>query len=694
MTGGPGPAATAHALPTWLPLLFLAALVVAFDPAWLDFEQARRGALLTLVGVIAVSCPAALALPAPGEQPLRLLLLWGLVVAAVHAGTAVGADSVLRLALLLSLLLTARLARSTGSAPWQRAAAPLLLLVAAVGILQACGVPGLHGTVLEPVSLFGNRNVAAEFVAVAGAATAIAFPGQRRLGALALCSAGAYAVANGSRSALVALPMALTYFAATSRGRPRCDRLGPLACVLLGAVAGWLLPTPLQAPPAAGEPTAAAAPARGATTLEVRLEIARAGLAMVGDAPVFGHGPGQFAVQYPRHRTQREIELSSLGRTEHRRVGTAHDDWLEVAIEGGLPALLLLLAAAWARWRAAGDDRASLAPLLALALQMFVRAPLGNAPTIALALLASGPAAAAAAVAPPHRRSALLLRIAGICMLTLGAAGLLAATRVARTLATAGASGPDPAAVERALATWPFDPAPWQLAASLRLATAASVADAERGLLAIDRALALRPFEPSYRLQRADLLRLAGRADEAKRELAEVARLDPGEPQVNLQLAGVFFTERDVDGAVAALSADPPPLLRRELAARFDEFAALAQRDRDAAAARRFVAEASFVRALDATGSGDAQARAVAAEHFETMRQAFAQAGLHSTDLREYVVLALRALDAGDPATAARAATAAGAGNRTLPAWQWPLLRPAAARLRAVEAWRSLLPAE
>ena len=65
----------------------------------------------------------------------------------------------------------------------------------------------------------------------------------------------------------------------------------------------------------------------------MRWEIAKATARLVAEAPVFGQGPGQFALHYPRVRSQAEIEQSSLGRSFATEVRTAHDDWLELLVD-------------------------------------------------------------------------------------------------------------------------------------------------------------------------------------------------------------------------------------------------------------------------------------------------------------------------------------------------------------------------
>jgi hypothetical protein len=81
---------------------------------------------------------------------------------------------------------------------------------------------------------------------------------------------------------------------------------------------------------------------------------------------VIGHGSRQFAVQYARVRSPDEIELSSARRQSRPRVRTAHNDWLELLVDGGLPALVLFSLALIATYRGAGD-KTRLLPLCSAA---------------------------------------------------------------------------------------------------------------------------------------------------------------------------------------------------------------------------------------------------------------------------------------------------------------------------------------
>lgn len=66
---------------------------------------------------------------------------------------------------------------------------------------------------------------------------------------------------------------------------------------------------------------------------------------IAGAQPVAGTGLGSFGSLYPGVRQPDDNETLY-----------AHNSWLQLAVEGGLPALVLLVAAAWALWRRARDD--------------------------------------------------------------------------------------------------------------------------------------------------------------------------------------------------------------------------------------------------------------------------------------------------------------------------------------------------
>lgn len=670
-----------------LPALLLAALVLPFDPGWLDFEAARRAMLLAMLGALLLVRPRWFLVRGSADTLLASIFAWTCAATLLGSGEVVAVDAGLRLSWWAALWAIVRLANATGRDGAVKAAPWLLATAALVGCAQRCGLEIAGGTALEPTSLFGNRNVAAEFTAIAASVVVANFSARPRLHAVCLALAGAYAVVNGSRSALVVLPVVAGLAAVLP---PRRGRAGFVPLLALSLGAGLALAALSALPrPSLGAPLLPGA-ATGTATLEVRLEIQKGALGMVAGAPLLGVGAGQFAVQYPRHRSQREIELSSLQRNEPRRVATVHDDWLETAVEGGVPAFLLLLLFAIARLRQA-EPRAQALPLVALFLLMLVRAPLGNAPAVAMALFATGPSARG--TASPSKSSAWFACALGLCLLGLGLLGATSAFALARYATERGdAPTGDRTWIERATSLAPVDATAFELLARERQIAATSSADVEQALAAADRAIALRPFEPSYLLLRADLLRAAARFDEAKQQLAQVAALDPGHPQVQVQLAAVYFTEGDVDGAIAALCTDPPPSLREALAARLDEFAQLAKARGSDADHARFAAEAAFVRVLDALAKNGALADALAKERFDRLREAIQRAGGKDRDVRELLLLAVLALRVDDRATAATAGELAQKKGLPLLRWQWSLAAPFAEGLRALPAWAAVLP--
>ena len=128
---------------------------------------------------------------------------------------------------------------------------------------------------------------------------------------------------------------------------------------------------------------------------ETRLRILVVSLPLVAKAPLLGHGIGSFQYVYPEAQGEffRAHPGTALGMTT-KRTDLAHDDYLQMLVEGGivglllvaLPTLLLFLRG----WRGArrlspGSDRAAcvalLFPLGAVAAQAFVDFPFHIAPT-------------------------------------------------------------------------------------------------------------------------------------------------------------------------------------------------------------------------------------------------------------------------------------------------------------------------
>ena len=673
-------------------IALLLLLALPFDPHWIDFEQARRGALLLLIGTIALLKPSTLQPRAHGDAWLVGLVAWTACSSVIALGSIANVDAWLRVLWLAALLLLWRLGATIDKGKLAACAAFALVAASLVGVLQRIGVPLGIGSVDEPVSLFGNRNVAAEFVAIAGACVAAGFRHRTRWQLAALVLAGVYALANGSRSGIVALPLGVGVACALSH-EVRRGRWLPLVATTLGMLLGalWLSTT---ASSTLTHPRAALPGSAVRTeTLQVRAEIHKGGFAMLLDAPILGHGAGQFAVDYPRYRTQREIELSSMQRAEMRRVASAHDDWLETAIEGGLAALAFLLLFFWSRLRPLRID-AFAAPMLALAALMLIRSPLGNAPAIALALLFASKASLPETIEPTSsaRWQRAVLRIVGAAMALAGASVLTTSFCLARFAEQQPPASDAVRWLERAVAAQPVDPVALQLLASERARTALLRDDAERALATADALVAVRPFEPSYRLLRADLMRMCGNTKDSKRELAEASKLDPFEPQVQIQLAGVYATEGDYDAAIVALATDPPVALRRALAEQLDGLARAATTANQPAATARIEAEAAFVRVLDAMKDQTPRGDLLAKSRLDAMREKFTTARMDATDLRPLALLASLSMRTGQTGIADTTADLAKKRGAQLPAWQWSLLREVSGPLRSCAGWAELLP--
>lgn len=685
-----GTAAAAWSPPRALAWLFLAALVLPFHPYWVDFEQVRRGLLLVLAG----GCLALLPRLRPVRGELAALGFFLFLVACAAIGWLADAwlrdgkqmpsfqpwEAVYRLAHWLALLVALRL----GAATRERSAQPfawLLLLTSLFGLLQRLGIAQIagYGVEREPVSVFGNLNVAAEWTAVAAMAVAVGLPRttgrDRGVALLALLLAGAYAVVNQSRSALVALPIGLLLLAVLRR-----DRLPlPLATVLLGGALGLLAHTTAWRPEPVDAAAATAELRRGTSTLAVRLEIAKGATRLFAESPVFGRGPGQFAVQYPRFRSQDEIEASSHGRQFATEVRTAHDDWLELLVDGGLPALLLFAAMLFALQRGQRDKSAHL-PLLVLLLLMLVRAPLWNAPAAVAAVWWVGAPITTDAARGTWRRA--LAIAAGVCLLGLGVLPIAANTRFAACQQALAHGAPVPAEAAAAAVYWmPFEPR-WQQFQAQELLARGDLAAAKTHAAA---AVALRPFDPQAYEQLVEVL-VRGKAFDVARQLVDHAlRVDPVHPELRMWRSWLCMQQGDVEAAILAVADHPHAQLRKQLAA---HFLALGEASGDATTRARYAVEHHFVAALDGLGRTESTAHIETTRHVSELTQAMKLSG--HRDARPLVVGALQMLELGD-VERARAIGEPSANWRPLLPWQRDLFGAWLERLRPLDTWQAFL---
>lgn len=663
----------------------LAVLALPFEALWFDFETARRSLLLVVAGLLALAAPKWLH-AAPNRASVLLLAL-----ASVHALRSFGVANPVagfeRALHLLALAVFFEFGSRLPARDWLLAALPAGALVAAYGIAQAFGLdwPAGYASIEQPVSTLGNKNFASEFAAVCGAAAATLLVQHQasRAALVTLVLTAIYLLLNGSRSGLLALPLASAALFASRDGGPR-GRLVLLIALLAGT--GVALLTQLARPqPAAVSAATSTAPAP--STVQVRLEIWKGCAAMAAAAPVLGHGSAQFQVVYPRYRTAREIELSTFGYEFEARPTTAHNDHLDVLTETGAPGLLLLWAffavAARGHWR----RPSALAPLVAFLVLSLVRAPLGNAPVAALVFAHLG-----ALQAPRQAARLRFMPLAtvgvGAVMLWCGGGGVLAAhastafmARLARPPVAAAAAT---AELEAAIAWRDHEPGWHRLLAqeSFEIGTPAS---RERALAAWRTADMLDPDDVGGLILEAEQLQAIGRPTEALRCLKRALDLDPRHPRAVLLAATVLCREGKVAECLAMLYRDPHPRLRATLAGNLGELAGVARARGDGPGAELLTIEQSYVAAVDALQRAPLTARRAV----ERLNELLAAAG--ARDLRPFALQAVYALALDQRAVADELAAAAAERRLTMTAPHRRLLGELATPLAAIAAWRSLL---
>lgn len=679
MSGLPAAPATTT-VPAWLPWTFLGLLVLPFHPYWVDFEQVRRGLLLLLAGLTLLWWPR---LPrVRGESACYVFLGLLFVCAVISVRSLQPWEAVYRLAHWVALLVVLRLGAAAHGA-FRTPLAAVLLATSLFGLLQRIGFGEIlgYGVEREPVSVFGNLNVASEWTATAAMAVAVLGTSRRWLGQAALVAAGAYLVVAQSRSGQIALPIGLLLLVFL-----RAHAGGPLALllVLAGAGAGFAVQQTIAQPAATDQLVLEAEHKRSGATLEVRYEIARGCTQLFAERPLFGWGPGQFQVQYPRVRSQREIELSSHDRQFASEVRTAHDDWLELLVEGGLPVLLVFALALFALQRG-NRDKARLLPLFVLLLLMFVRAPLGNAPAVAVALLLVG----TQAPAPPMTRpSAWLHRAAGLLLAALGLLPVVAhCLFVPYQAAVANGDAPPRAPLERATAWMWWEPRWWHLLAQEQLA-AGELANARRHA---SLASTLRPHDPQLQLLVGEVLARGTAYKEAAGVAAYALGLDPGNPELRVLLSTARLMQKDVDGAITAVAESPHPTLAAQLGNHFRALEKLAAANGDPIGAARCEFERTCLEVLETIGDPAPGALATTGERLKVLLAAAGRAGMQRKDLRPYALSAGHYLTLGESKAVDELARAAQKLGLELPAWQRAQLAPVLGKLRQEPAWREVL---
>lgn len=321
----------------------LAALMLG-GALWLGSARVRWGVLLIALAWLALQCASSLAPARTATTVLRVVL----PAAALAASAGVGARqrrwilwaAAASGAALGLLAIAQKWLILPASAAWAREAG------AAQEILIRLDAGRPFGTHAVPAALAGALTLAL------AASVALALTRDSRRGALALAIPTAIGLLlTASLGGVIALSVALVLLLIPVwKSLPRPVRAGVLVgAPLLFAALIALRPVPVLDLSRADHP------------LRLRLGNWRAAVLIAPEQPFVGTGLGSYGALMPHVRRDGDQETLF-----------AHNTWLQLSVEGGLPAALLLLAAAvwlsrrW-RWVEAAENRVLLAGVTAFA---------------------------------------------------------------------------------------------------------------------------------------------------------------------------------------------------------------------------------------------------------------------------------------------------------------------------------------
>jgi O-antigen ligase len=445
-------------------------------------------------------------------------------------------------------------------------------VVAGIGLLQHVELWPLPIPVIsKPGSTFGNRNLAAEVMAMGlplgmGAAARSKQRDTRIVLRVSLAFELIYLAVTRTRGAWLAAACALG--AALWLGRVRVSRpslFGALGVLFAAGLAATL--------PGRYNPRDAGDAKRYAGLLEVlhegldarstalktRFGLWRRSLSMVHDHPIWGVGPGNWPVIFPRYAEPGAMRDGVLSATLVPR--QAHDDPLERAAETGLPgfaALLFLVGAVATAARHSlqtdDDERphivAAAASLVALAVLSLSSFPLEMPGTLALGGISLG-----LVVVDPERSARLRTSRVTAYPLVLAGMGLvvLAATDADRAIKASRQLGDAERAMHKE----------------------SGPAGTERALASLKRMLDLSPNDFRARLLTAHLLLRAGQPAAAARSAHEILTFEPYSPNAWTARAAAELAQgehaaarRSADEALSLLHDDPQALeIRAEASA-------------------------------------------------------------------------------------------------------------------------------
>ena len=693
-------------VPAWmrlgLPWIYLGLLVLPFHTLWIDAEQVRRGLLLILTGAALLAFPR---LPRVRGERFAMMFIGGLVACAIVQAGVQSAfhddetpwsfqpwEAAYRISHWFALLVIIRIGVMVEVAAIASAISVFVLATSLFGILQRLGLAEIngYGVEREPVTTLGNLNVASEWTSVAGVAVAAighkVRANLRWLPIVALVIACAYLMVNPSRSGKVAMLAGLALLAVMRRKE---RGYMPLLVGLGGAALGFLLamvgPNPEISSKQLREERK-----RSTVTLDIRMEIARGATQLFGESVVFGKGPGQFAVEYPRVRSQEEIEASSFERQFDTEVRTAHDDWLELLVDGGLVALVLFSLMLFSLQRGT-RDKTKLVPLFVLLLLMLVRSPIGNAPAAAIAFLLVG---SPIQVADPKQWRQVtrmtFMAAMGLFMIYLGTLPVAANMAFTPYLRAQRDKQQAPLDTTRNAIDWMgFEPRWMQIEGRNQM----NRGDLQKAAHHAARALSLRPFSPPYYELLGEVLARGGRYGEAIKVAQQGLKLDPAHPVLRALRSTALAELGDVDRAISAVAIDPHPVLRDGLATHFASLAERADKRNEPKQVRRYAIENTFVTIADLLATGDKEAIAQIHAMNDKLDKDIKSLERASIDRRYPVTMALEAMASGRVILAGKYAEVAKLRG-PITKWQAELLGEPLDRLRQLPEWQRALPAK
>lgn len=681
----------------WVALGF-GLLTLAFLPLWIDPEAARRGIGCLLVGGL-------LLVGRPGQPPWPMLLPLGLgLMSWLWAPNSWEAG--LRLTWWLAIAGAALWARGADPVAIARGCLPAGAVVSVWALAQQAGFhwPFDEGLDLQASSTLGNRNTAAQVIALTAIAGAFAAGHGGRAARVAAAVVGMLAAVAltlhpaGSRGGMLGLAVAMLWLLAVPE---RKTYMRGVLAVLVAGAGGYLAapsPQPSTAPPpiaASATPDEARPSPPTPSTVDVRLGLWKAGLELWQEAPLFGQGLGQLRTEFPRVRDPHEHDLSSYNRSFRTEVGHAHNDVVEILVELGVAGLLaVLVALGWMVARARSRGWAACVPMVAGVTLCLTYSALLNAP-VALALAAWVGATLGPSPATDRSRWRSWAPAAAV-------GGVLLFTGFA--LSSGHRSGEAFQAQARREANLPptplNDPALWLKGAlgwmpwsdRLHAALARRRRGHDLGLRHAHRAHLLAPHHVEHMLLLGELAVQRGELKQAAEWVEKALRIDPQDHEAQAFAAGLAYRSGNADQAVAMLYTDPHPRLREEWPSLLEQFRDLARSEGEARAADalRFDAELAFVRTLDSLTHDDLEAREPAAwvaTGLDRFSKFEAQTGT-PRDLRPWILAAWLSHRLGDSETATLLGERARKNRAQLGTLVRPLVAPYLEDLAELEAWR------